>query len=177
MPVKTIKLKVPERLQAAFRDPESAVNKQFQAGIERSAITIQGEIKRNIVPGWGMGHKTRMPYFTGALNRSTTYQMKPLKAIIGANMKDYGAIQECGGTITPKTAKALFVPMSSRGRKVGPVKGGGSGLIYGKDFIFMQRVEIKPKHYIERGVDSAMPQVAAELENTVQKITGGMGFN
>jgi len=176
MPITAIRLKIPPKLQAAIKDPKTTVNKIFQGGIEKSAILVQGEIKRNIVPGWGMGHKTKpQAYFTGGLNRSINYVMGNLKAVIGGNMKDYGPIQEEGGTIRPRTAKALFVPTSARGRRVGPQRG-GSSLVYLKDFIFMQEVTIKPKKYIARGVESSLARIQKILDNVVNLISKEAGF-
>lgn len=177
MPITVIRIKIPPALQKAMRDPATAVNKQFQSGIEKMAITIQGEVKKNIRPGWNMGHAIKATtHFTGKLNRSITYAMGPLKAAIGANVADYGPIQEEGGTIRPKTAKALFVPLSRRGVEVGPVKGGGSGLVYGEDFIFMQKVTIKPKKYMARGLEASLAKIQKVLEDVVKAITKDAGF-
>lgn len=176
MMINVIRIKITPELQSALNSPGSVVNTTFIGGIEKSIIHIQGEVKKNIVPGWGMGYTSKFQsYFTGKLNRSVVYVMSGLKGILGANTA-YDAIQEEGGDIRPKTAKALFIPLSSRGRKVGPQKGGGSGLVYGKDFIFMQKVTIKPKHYFQRGIDSGMPRVLEILKETVQEITKLMGF-
>lgn len=177
MPITAIRLKIPPALQKALHDPKTAVNKQFQSGIEKMAITIQGEVKKNIIPGWNMGHAIKATtHFTGKLNRSITYAMGPLKAAIGANVVDYGPIQEEGGTIRPKTAKALFIPISVKGVKVGPVKGGGSGLVYGEDFIFMQKVTIKPKKYMARGLEASLPKIEKILNEVVTAITKEAGF-
>jgi hypothetical protein len=67
------------------------------------------------------------------------------------------------------------VPTSVEGRKTGPQRG-GSDLTYGKDFIFMKAVTIKPKRYFERGVEAAQPKIIQWLNEAVDEIIGDAGF-
>ena len=174
-----IKLKIPNELKAAFANPKGIIEKQLSEGIKEAATNVQREIKKNVIPGWNIGHDSGpASIFTGKLNRNILSEMiAPLKARVGVSASiPYGAIQEYGGIIKPKNAKALFIPTSQHGRKVGPVKGGGSGLIYGEDFIFMQSVEIKPKTYFSRGIDKAIPTIKKVMQATVDEIVRIMGF-
>jgi phage gpG-like protein len=175
--IKSIKLKIPDALKKAFANPKGLIRSHMTIDVEKTAINIQREAKINVVPGWGIGHKSwPMTHFEGRLNRSIVYKMvNALKALVGA-YTPYAAIQEYGGIIRPVMAKALFIPMSPRGRKTGPVKGGAVGLTYGEDFIFLQKVEIKPKSYFSRAVDKAFPSIKGMLENTVATIAEKMGF-
>jgi phage gpG-like protein len=103
MPIKAIRIKMPSALAEALKNPQSLIFKRLQAGIEDAAIAIQGATKANVIPGWNIGHQTLpKPHFTGRLNRSITYQMGRLKAIVGAHTP-YAAIQEFGGTGGKKT--------------------------------------------------------------------------
>jgi hypothetical protein len=178
--ITAIKMNIPKELQVAFNNPSGFVQERFSRGILESAIHTQGKIKDNVHPGWGMGYDAGAAgnFFTGRLNRNILSEMvNPLKARVGVSESvPYGAIQEYGGIIRPVTAKALFVPTSVRGRKVGPVKGGGSGLIYGEDFIFMQKVTIKPKTYFARGIQTALSGIEKIIGMVVYNLTKEMGF-
>jgi len=180
MPIKSITFKMGDKLKAAQGNERKIVHARVAMSIRNSCIAAMREIKKNIVPGWNMGHKTRNPHFTGSsgLSGSITFdesQIARLKGIVGAH-KDYDAIQEYGGEIRPVRAKSLFIPMSTLGRKVGPTPGGNPILKYGRDFIFKQVVYIKPKRYFERGIDSAMPAMIQYLKDAGVEVAGDFGF-
>jgi len=175
MVVSKITLKMPEGARALLRDPSSTLHKSLYAAITDISKTVQRNVKKNVVPGWGMGHKTRMPFFTGSLNRSIAYEQTGLKTLIGSNLV-YAEIQEYGGDIVPKTAKALFIPMSSLGRKTGPQKGGGSGLVFGTDFILSQKVTIKPKSYFARGMESSIESIMNILGKSLSDLGENAGL-
>jgi hypothetical protein len=122
-----------------------------------------------------MGHVSRLPFFTGKLNRSITYQQSGLSTRVGTNMI-YGEIQEYGGEIKPVKAKALFIPMSVKGRKVGARQDHSGGLKYGEDFIFKQSVNIKPKAYFERGMEASINSIIDILDGAMKRLAADAGF-
>ena len=175
MPVNKITLKIPEGAKALLQNPESMFYKSLYASITDISKEVQRNVKKNVVVGWGMGHRSRMPFFTGKLNRSIVYEQSGLKTLVGSNVI-YAEIQEDGGDIVPVKAKALFIPMSSRGRKEGATKGGGSTLEYGKDFIFSQKVTIKPKTYFRRGMGSSIEKIVSIINNMLSNLGSKGGF-
>jgi len=176
MPINKIKLNIPDAAKPLLKDPTSTVYSAFQRALLNVGRKIQENVKRNIVPGWNMGHQTRLPLFHGSAGLSGTivYQLTGLRLQIGHN-RIYGDIQEYGGIIRPKKAKALFIPMSIKGQKTGARKG-GSDLEYGTDFIFKQQVEIKPKRYFERGMEASIDSIMSTLETMLNKIGGTAGL-
>lgn len=153
----TITIKIPPALARALRDPKSATSRRLGEGIEKSLIIAQGEVKKNVRPGWKAGFTKGV--FSGALNRSIGYRMEsPLKGILGVN-KVYARIQEEGGTIRPKVAKMLaWYDKRS------------------KTWHFAKKVTIKAKHYFKRGIDKATKRIETTLKKTVKEITRDMGF-
>ena len=174
MPINKITLKLPDAVRPLLKNPESFIFKGLYKAFTAIATDIQGNVKRNVVPGWNMGFTTRNPYFTGKLNRSIVYQQNGLKTLVGSNVI-YSEIQEYGGEIKPVKAKALFIPMSVRGRKVGAQKG-GSDLKYGTDFIFSQGVKIKPKAYFQRGMEASINGIMEILESALKNLASQAGF-
>ncbi len=64
---------------------------------------------------------------------------------------EYASIHQNGGTIVPKNAKALFIPLSPKGEKVGPRKKDdrkGVKLKYGKDFVLAKSVTIPARPFL-----------------------------
>jgi phage gpG-like protein len=113
-------------------------------------------------PGW-LPLKVRkgMPLQkTGLLKRSVTtvgapgnvHRVEGQSIIYGTNL-DYAAVQNFGGTITPKNAKALFIPISKKGERVGPIKDpkdrkGKDKLVYGKDFVLAKSVRVPARPFL-----------------------------
>ena len=166
-------MKIPAGAKTLLKNPKSIIYQNFQGGLTKCAIQIQGAVKRNVVIGWGMGHKSRLPLFLGKLNRSINISDPVgLKLKVGSSMegKNYAEIQEYGGDIRPVNAKALFIPMSRLGQKIGPKKGGDDRLKYGRDFIFKQLVHIKPKNYFARGMASSSDKVIEIINAMLAKM-------
>jgi len=152
-----LKLDIPKRLEIGLRDPNSAISQEMGQGIRKSLITFQGSIKKNIVPGWRIGHPRG--YFTGRLNRSIVYRMESrLRGIVGTNVV-YGPIQEFGGEIKPKTAKML----AWKDRRTGK-------------WAVARRVFIKPKKFFERGIKTKVKAVYDIMTKTMGTIGKRWGF-
>ena len=98
--------------------------------VNRSALLVQREAQRLLSQGSSNRGATPSrpgspPHKdTGTLARSITVDLAKLKsrrqtrirAATGTRLK-YAAIHEFGGTIVPRTAKALLVPIGDKGRK------------------------------------------------------------
>lgn len=179
MPIKSIKFKVSDKFKNASKDEKAVIRAKIKQAIRDSLIAAQSEVKKNIIPGWNIGHRApRSSAFTGKLNQSITIdesQIERLRGILGANKK-YAAIQEFGGEIRAVRAKALFVPLTRLGAKIGPQAGGSPLLKYGKDFIFRKTVQIKPKGYFGRGITAAGPLMAGYLSAAGVDIGSDFGF-
>ena len=169
MPINKITLKIPESAKTMLRNPSSMFYKSLKNAITDISLTVVRNVRKNVTVGWNMKHRTRMPFFTGKLNRSITFEQSGLKTKIGSNVI-YAEILEYGGDIVPKRAKALFIPLTHLGRKVGAVKGGSDQLEYGKDFIFSQKVTIKPKAYFERGMETSFKEINSILNEMLAKL-------
>jgi len=153
----TIAIKIPPALARGLRDPKSTAGRRLRPAILKSLIIAQGEVKKNITPGWGAGF--RKGIFSGALMRSTTYRMEsPLKGILGVN-KVYARIQEKGGVIMPRIKKMLAW-FDKRQKK----------------WIFAKKVTLKAKHYFKRGIQKARAPIKRTLQKAVKDITRDMGF-
>ena len=70
--------------------------------------------------------------------------------------KVYARIQDLGGEIKPKRARALFIPL------VPGVRPGQKGLIEGIDFVLAKRVVLKGNRYLTGTVTGRIP-TAAEM--------------
>lgn len=69
----------------------------------------------------------------------------------GTELK-YAKIHNEGGIITAKNAKMLWIPISEKAARIGPLKNKAdrekSGLKYGKDFIFKKSVKIPKREFL-----------------------------
>ena len=83
--------------------------------------------------------------------RGNIYHTEGTNLIWGTNLI-YARLHNRGGVVTPKNAKALFIPISDKGRFRGPQKDPAaqkkSGLKYGKDFVFCQKVVIPARPFL-----------------------------
>ncbi len=115
-------------------------------------------------PKWRPGGKPLMGP-SGILQRSINHLVRPTPtgAQISVGTADQrAAVLHFGGTIYPTNAKALFLPLSAKGRRVGPkppgervskklTKGGAEvfdALKYGVDFILVGSVTIPARPFI-----------------------------
>jgi hypothetical protein len=140
---------------------------------------------------------------TGGLARSfrETFASSDGATIEGGSYSDleYAAIQDEGGIIRPRVKKFLAVPVSGAKIAVGkwprhwedgkltliPRKGKPSLLAVvtkkkvTPKYVLLRSVKIKPKNYIERGADRAMPgidEIAGEaVQIAADKSGGGNG--
>jgi hypothetical protein len=102
----------------------------------------------------------------------------------------YARIQDEGGTIVPKRAKALAIPVSPRakggkGGSIGPgdfpknylhmvwPKGGPKGFLFGLDsvlhFVLQKSVTLKATGYLEQAARIAFPLITEDMELAIQK--------
>lgn len=88
---------------------ETKAGPMLRATMERLAIQLQAHVQTHKLTG-GDPLNVR----TGRLRRSITYRVdtgpQGIDGIVGTNV-EYAAIHEYGGTIVPKTAKWLTVPL------------------------------------------------------------------
>lgn len=165
--ISKITIKIPEGAQKLLKDSNSIFYKAMSTSVKSICIAIQGNVKRNIIPGWNMGHQSILPFFTGRLNRSITYTTNGLTGKVDANT-DYAELQEDGGTIRPKGGGFLFISLTHKGRKR------QSGLIFGKDFILAKKATIKPKKYFQRELESSSKQIT-EIVDKMLAVIGTEG--
>jgi hypothetical protein len=104
----------------------------------------------------------------------------------------YARIQNEGGTIVPKSAKALTIPISNEAKRAGEEgrgardlgmklsliwhKGDPTGLlaesIKGKlkpHYLLAKRSTIKGRHYLEKAAEDAEPKIAEIMDASLQK--------
>ena len=176
-------LKISLKLPAGFNtgDKKAILDKHLTQGIAETAAEITRNIRLNIQPGWGAGMKSRLNYFTGGLLRSWGAPiLEGLNAKIGSTRPDQALMQEYGGEIRPVKAKALFIPLTVAAAKIGAQKDKSvqraSGLIFGTDFAFAQRVNIKPKGYISRGIETSSAKIPTYLGAAISRaLEEGLG--
>lgn len=83
---------------------EKSIKEKLKVGLERAAIILQNEVKDNLSDRSG-----KPQVRTGNLRRSIQVDISEsdnLKVRVGTN-SNYAAIQEFGGVVKAKTAKAL----------------------------------------------------------------------
>lgn len=86
-------------------------------GLPAAAAVVQGRMKTNL-SGPGPSNPGQPPgQGTGLLKQSITYNVSGATARIGTNLK-YGRWLEYGFTATPKTAKALAVPVNKTAKRM-----------------------------------------------------------
>jgi phage gpG-like protein len=96
---------------------------------------------------------------TGLLRKSATspgapgniYKVEGQSLIWGTDLI-YAGIHNKGGVITPKKAKALYIPLTPKGERVGPIKTAmGRRKVatkYGVDFTFAKSVTIPKREFM-----------------------------
>jgi hypothetical protein len=171
MPVNKITLKMPDGARALLADPHSSLYKGLYGAMVDIKNTVQRKVKLNLKPGWGSGY-SNPPFATGRfdqINRSVVTDQSGLRVLIGSNLV-YAEIQEYGGDIVPKKAKALFIPLSDKGRK------GGEGLLFGIDFVYSKKVTIKPKGYFSRGMESSFDGITGILKKMLSDLGESAGM-
>jgi len=104
--------------------------------LKAASIFVTRAARANVRPGGGSGFKTGRG--TAGLLGSIGYEMTPslFKSRIGTNQK-YARIHEQGGVITPKSAKALAVPIHPEAKKA-------SGPRSFSDLVFIPRAGKPP---------------------------------
>lgn len=80
-----------------------------QRRLLKACIMVTNTAKENLAVGGASGFKTSHGDL-GSLRGSIAYEVEGFVGRVGSNLK-YARIQELGGVITPKTAKALAIPI------------------------------------------------------------------
>lgn len=80
--------------------------------------------------------------------------------------KVYARIQDLGGEIKPKRARALFIPL------VPGVRPGQKGLIEGIDFVLAKRVVLKGNRYLTGTVQGRVPTAAEMIGKRATQLMG-----
>lgn len=113
-------------VQHRWRGPElmAVIRRNAREAVDRSAVILQIEIKRQLSGPRGPSAAPQPPGVgTGHLRRSvqidrTNIAVEPNRPRVRVGPGAvYAAIQEFGGTIFPKKARALAVPIGEAGRK------------------------------------------------------------
>ena len=112
------------------------VNSQMLKNLKSASIYVTRAAKANVKPGGASGFKTGRG--SAGLLGSIGYEVdRPrYRSRIGTNLK-YARIHEQGGTITPKSAKVLAVPVSPEAKKA-------SGPRSFSDLVFIPRAGKPP---------------------------------
>jgi phage gpG-like protein len=96
---------------------------------------------------------------SGLLKKSVTtpgakgniYRVQGTTITWGTNLV-YAGIHQNGGEVVAKNSKFLFIPISKKGEKVGPIKDKsarkGSGLKVGRDMIFKKSVMVPARPFL-----------------------------
>lgn len=172
---------------AAVRDPSSPIGRAYSAA---SQILV-GEVRDAILSGPVSDSPASVR--TGALARSFReyVAVREGRVSIGAQSDlVYARIQDQGGRITPRTRKALaiplirlpagkwprhwakgelfFLPDKRGGRHVGVLarQKGKRGKVEAV-YALKRSVRIPPKHYLERAAKTALPKIGKYLARTL----------
>lgn len=97
-------------MRAEWRDKEFLEKAliHFTQNLERAALIVERQAKRNVRPGGASGFKTS--HGGSGLHGSITHVTRFPWAKIGTSIK-YGLLQELGGWVYPKSRRALSVPI------------------------------------------------------------------
>jgi phage gpG-like protein len=118
-----IKIRVKETATKKLEDARKRIPMALMRGIGEGLVIVQGQAKRNVMTGGRAGLHVR----TGHLHRSITHEGPKRKGtkIIGAVGTDipYGPTHEFGGTIRPKRAQFLTVPLTAAKTAAGAGRG------------------------------------------------------
>lgn len=127
-----------------FKALAPKVNSGVQKAVERLAIKMTGNVKNKLS---GDVLKVR----TGNLRRSVHYEKEfgqnKAFAIVGTNVI-YARIHEYGGTIVPKTAKALKFKIGDR-------------------WVITKKVTIPERSFLRTALKELVPEIKATLEKAV----------
>jgi hypothetical protein len=119
--------------------------------LERLCLEIVKRSQKDYLTG---GHPLNVR--TGTLRRGMWYRIdSPAagKAEVGNNIK-YAIVHDSPNvsdrTIVPKRAKALFIPLTEKGRRR------GDKLKFGVDFVFSKKVIMPHRPFIQPAIDDVM---------------------
>lgn len=159
-------------------------------GIRKATLVVERQIKENLTGGNPLrvqGGILRASFSSRVFNVEGG-----VRGIVGSPVK-YAAIHERGGTITPKRAKALTIPIAPEAKRrkardfpdlfiwkhhegeggaflVQPTPGGGFKII----FQLRSSVFIPPRRYITKAMKITGPKVVALVGNKIgQTVEGG----
>lgn len=117
----------------------AVIRKELGDTLERCALLVERNVKEDQMRGNAVFVRS------GALRRSVRRHVdkKQLEAAVGTNMV-YGRLLEVGGTIRPKNAKVLTIPLDAAKTAAGRSRGGPRevGRLY--DDTFWKRVDGGP---------------------------------
>lgn len=164
MPIR-VELESLRALSSKISDPTLRANLSRLAHEKGAVALVSQAIADNFDregPGWPAlkFREGRALQRTGLLKKSATtvgakgnvYKVEGTDIVWGTNLK-YAAIHNTGGTVTAKNAKALFIPISPKGMRVGPIKdpgarAGKNKLVVGTDMIFKKSVTIPKREFL-----------------------------
>lgn len=184
-----------QRVTQQFQGLPKAVHGASLEGMRRVGIGLQRHLNGNILSGQLL--KVR----TGNLRRATFYRVEDtpsrVSAVLGIDSRKapYGRIHEKGGTIRPKRARHLTIPLQAvltgagvarfTARQVIANPGSfgytgtfaAKGVIFGKRgrdaieplFALKSQVTIKPVGYLARTVNDKRRWIHAELQAAVNR--------
>lgn len=178
----TVDLKALEELESRWNQLREFA-KSDTAEAEKLALNaaqiLVGEIRETVMETSSGSTRSVSPR-TGALARSFREEVKVAAGVIRIGAFSdlvYAAIQDRGGRITPRTRKSLAIPMTSkaairwprdwpkdelfrpRGKDYLASKKGKKGIEV--QYLLRKSVRIKPKDYLSKANDKALPKVAA----------------
>lgn len=163
----SFKVNVDPLVQLAQRIGDSSVREAIKnVPRERAVAALIGQaIADNFDqsgPGWAplAIRKGKPLQKTGLLKQSVTtpgsqfniYKVNGSTISWGTKLL-YAGIHNKGGTISPKNAKALFIPLTKKAEQVGPLKNKAaqkkSGLKVGVDFAFAKSVTVPKREFLK----------------------------
>jgi phage gpG-like protein len=143
---------------------------------KRFLESIRGSIVKNYLKG------QVLKSVTGKLSSSINWWLSGFNGMIGSNL-EYAAIQEFGGTIVPKNAKYLTIPLwKGAARQIGGAREvpnaffkmtNGRLLMYGKSkygimpyFLLLKSVTLPPRPYIWPAIERFFADDAQRIAET-----------
>ncbi len=168
-----------QQAMTEFGNALRAMDRQLDAvtklWIVKAAFMIESDAKKIVSDTSNKNVKIpglrRSGQLMNSISSTFKYGNGTTSAEIGPRGVIYARMREYGGVIRPKRAKKLFIPISLRGQKEGPSRGGKSNLKYGVDFVLAKRAVIPERPYMrlayynqtDKALDLLLEMIATNL--------------
>lgn len=187
-----VKIRIKDTVTKKLKDAEKKLPGALMKAMDESLTIVQGQAKRNVLTGGSAGLHVR----TGHLHRSIGREGpgKRGRKIIGAVGSDipYAPIHEFGGTITPKRANFLTIPLGAAKTPAGAGRGrardfpntfvrrskAGKLIIFQKIsrnriiplFLLVKSVRIPKRPWLKPAVEKNMSKIERIINRRIKEI-------